>query len=375
MELMHERRKTMRITVVGCGNGAFATAADLSSQGHEITLYADPSHAHNFDEIAASGYITCTGDGPVGDIPVHAVTTDEKTAFADPDLIIVTTPAYAHESVAVRIAPYLKDNSMILLSPGGTGGALVFSIILKAHSGAAGLRIGEFHTLPYAARKTGKGGVNIILMVKFLMFAAFPAVYNDDMFGIVKSIYPNTVLAADVMETSLNNGNATTHPAPVVLNAGKIEYYGRHNHYAEGITPSVANVVQLIDDERKAICRRFGYEEIDIKDRLHWMGYCPRHDTLYECIQASKDVFLPIKGPDRLDDRYLTEDTPSSLVFMSSIADIAGVETPYMDSVITLASGLMSEDYMKTGRHMGKVGILHVEPEDIRDYLLTGEEA
>lgn len=362
----------MRITIVGCGNGAFASAADLSSQGHDITLYVDKSHERNFEEIRETGVIICSGEGPEGQIPVHTVTCEESIAFADPELIIICTPAYAHEDIAMRIAPYLKDGAMILLSPGGTGGALLFSDILRKNSGASDLRIGEFHTLPYAARKTGRGSVHIILMVRFLLFAAFPAVYNDEMYGVVKSIYPHTVLAADVMETSLNNGNATTHPAPVVLNAGKIEYYGRHSHYAEGITPSVAKVVQLIDDERKAICRSFGYEEIDIKDRLNWMGYCPKRETLYECIRDSKDVFIPIQGPDRLDDRYLTEDTPAGLVFMSSIAQTAGVETPYMDAVIRLASGLMSEDYRSTGRSRNKVGLGDMTVKEIREYLRTG---
>lgn len=363
----------MRFTVIGCGNGAFATAIDLSSQGHSVTLYSDPSHSHNFEKIIEKGAITGYGKGPVGDIRIDKITCNEKEAFGEQDMIIVTTPANAHEEVVREIAPYLRDGDRILLSPGGTGGALIFSQMLSDYSDAKDLKIGEFHTLPYTARKEGKDGVRILLMVRFLLFAAFPAVDNDEMYGIVKSIYPHTVLANDVLETSLNNGNATTHPAPVVLNAGKIEYYEKHNHYAEGITPSVAKVIQLIDDERKSICRALGYEEIDIKDRLHWMGYCPPGETVYESIQGSKDVFLPVKGPDHLHNRYLTEDTPSGLVFMSSLADKAGVETPLMDSVINLASALMSEDYMNTGRTMDKVGLGHLEPEELREYLRTGK--
>ena len=366
------KEKTMRITVVGCGNGAFATAADLSFQGHEITLYADITHARNFEEILKSGSIACTGRGPQGDISIHRVTCDENEAFRNPELIVISTPAYAHGVIAHRIAPHLSDGDMILLSPGGTGGALCMSEILKKESPARNLKIGEFHTLPYAARKEGGRGVNIILMVKYLLFAAFPSVYSEEMYRIIKPLYPYTVLAADVLETSLNNGNATTHPAPVVLNAGKIEFYGRHYHYAEGITPSVARVVQLIDDERKALCRAFGYEELDIKDRLYKMGYCPRRDTLHECIKESKDVFIPIKGPDRLDDRYLTEDTPAGLVFMSTAADAAGVDTPYMDAIIRLASGLMAEDYLETGRTVRKAGLGDLSVEEIREYLKTG---
>ena len=37
--------RLMKITVIGCGHGAFAAAADLSARGHEITLYADKAHS------------------------------------------------------------------------------------------------------------------------------------------------------------------------------------------------------------------------------------------------------------------------------------------------------------------------------------------
>lgn len=363
----------MKITVVGCGNGAFATAIDLSAQGHEITLYADESHAGNFDTIMDSRTITGEGKGPQGPVELHCVTCSEEVAYRDPDLIIVSVPANAQEDIAGRMAPYIHDGERIVLSPGGTGGALVFARILSERSEAKDLRIGEFHTLPYTARKTGPGSVNIILMVRFLMFAAYPAKYNEEMFGIVSSLYPYTVMAHDVLETSLNNGNMSTHPAPVVLNAGKIEYYGRHYHYKEGITPSVAKVIQLIDDERKAVCRAFGYEEIDVKDRLYWMGYTPKGETVYDCISSSHDVFLPVEGPNRLSDRYLTEDTPVGLVFLTDLARALGVETPVSDAVIRLASALMSEDYYATGRTLERAGLGGMTTDEIRRYLETGD--
>ena len=70
-------------------------------------------------------------------------------------------------------------------------------------------------------------------------------------------------------------------------------------------------------------------------------------NTLYECYQASTDVFLPIEGPNDLGGRYLTEDVPYALVAMTEIAKLAKVATPVMDSVVVLASALTSEDYRK----------------------------
>lgn len=362
----------MRITVIGCGNGAFATAADLTSKGHDITLYIDSSHRKNFEVIAETKTIISYGVGPKGPVEIADVTCDVERALTDCDLIMPVIPAFAHEDVAAEIAPLLKDGDRILLSPGSTGGALVFARVLRELGSANDLRIAELHTLPYTARKVGADGVNITLMLDFLLFAAFPAKCNDEMYELVKELYPQATLCRDVIETSLNNGNATTHPAPMVLNAGKIEYYGRHNHYSEGMTPSVARVVQMIDDERKAICAKYGYAQLDIKERLYRMGYCPAAETVYEAIQGSTDVFLPIPGPNDLHHRYLTEDAPCSLVAMSELARVAGVPTPLMDSVVRLAGALVDEDYVHTGRTLARMGIDGMTHDELIRYLQEG---
>lgn len=364
----------LKITVIGTGNGAFAAAADLSDRGYEVTLYASENHSRGLSAIMESRTIKCYGVGPVGDIRIRNVTCDTAEAMADPDIVMPVVPAFAHEEIAENIAPYIRDGMKIVLAPGSTGGSLVFARVFREKSSAKDVRIAELHTLPYTARKVGADGVNIPLMLKMIFFAAFPSKYNEEMYDLIKPIYPEIVLVRDVLETSLNNGNAVSHPAPVVLNAGKIEYYGKHYHYREGITPSVARIIQDIDDERKAVCRAYGYAEMDVTERLFRMGYCPEADTVYESYQGSTNVFLPIEGPNSLKDRYLIEDTPCSLVAMSELAKTAGVPTPYMDSVITLAGGLMNEDYRTSGRTLERMGLADMTKDDIENYVCNGEK-
>lgn len=362
----------MKITVIGCGNGAFATAADLTAKGHQITLFVDAKHEKNFMEIKKDNIIHCTGVGPQGDIKIHAVTCDLDEAMADYDIIMPVTPSYAQEEIATYLIPLLKDGDKIILSPGSTGGSLVFAKIFHDLRPELKVKIAEIHTLPYTARKTDAKSVNISLMTNVMYFAAFPACYNEEMFELTKIMYPTITLVRDVLEASMNNGNATTHPAPVVLNAGKIEYYGKHYHYKEGITPSVGRVVQMIDDERKMICRAFGYKEIDIKDRLELMGYCPHGETVYECIQGSTDIFLPLEGPNDLNGRYLAEDAPLSLLAMASIGKASGVQTPLMESIVNLAAALKNEDYWTTGRTLEKMGLDGKSVEEMKAFLENG---
>lgn len=357
---------------MGGGNGAFAAAADLSLKGYQITIYEDEKFISNIKDIMKSRTIHCVGTGPIGDANIHKVTCDLRDALSDVDIIMPIAPAYAQEYVAKSLLPYIKPGDKIVLTPGSTGGALVFAKIFHDHGQLDGVKISEMHTLPYAARKVDGHTVNILLECKLMFFAAFPAIYNEEMYDIVKEMYPGVELVHDVLETSLNNGNAVSHPAPVVLNAGKIEYYGRHFHYKEGITPSVARVNEEIDHERLAIASIFGYKEVDAKERLNRMGYCPLKETLYECYQGSTDVFLPIEGPNDLAGRYLTEDAPCSLVAMANIARAIGIDTPIMNSVVELASVLRDESYWETGRTLDKLGIHGMNIEEIKAFLQKG---
>lgn len=365
----------MRITIIGCGNGAFAAAADLTNRGHKITLYANESHKKNFDLIK-NNTIRLINQGRSKNIKIDKITCNIEEAMTGYELVMPIIPANAHESVAKEIAPYLKNGDKIMLVPGSTGGALVFAKILREESNVKELRISEMHTLPYACRKSGSDGVIVLLEIAKLFFATFPSKYNEEMFKIAKELYPATVLVKDVLETSLNNGNAVTHPAPVITSAAKIELGSMqglsHFHYEEGITPSVARVIQVLDDERKAICKGFGYRELDVKDRLFEMGYTSDKSSVYDAIQSSKEVFIPIEGPNNLNGRYLTEDTPCSLVAMSYIAKIKGIETPTMDAVINLANALKGENYWETGRTLEKMGIDGMTIEELEHYLKFG---
>ncbi len=361
-----------RISIIGGGNGAFAAAADLSLRGYEVTICENPRFAKNIETIKNTGIIHLEGVGPVGDAQIHKITTDISEAMSDTDLVMPISPAYAQESVAKMLVPHLKEGMVICLVPGSCGGSLIYAKVFNEAGVFDKIKLCEMNTLPYATRKINDDTVNILLMVKLMYFAAFPAKYNQELYDLVKPLYPQIELVTDVLESALNNGNVTSHPTPVVLNAGKIEYYGKHYHYKEGITPSVAKVNWKVDQERMKLCEAFGYKQVNAMERLYLTGYCPKADNLYESYRGSKGIFLDIEGPNDLSGRYLTEDAPCSLVFCANLAKIANVKTPIMDSVTELASALRDEDYWSTGRTLEKVGLDGMSLDEILEFLKEG---
>ncbi len=368
-------KQIKKVTVMGGGNGGFAVSSDLTLRGFEVTLYESPKFAASIEEIKKDNTIHmedtfCPEHS--GTAVLHKITTDIDEALAEADIILPVSPAYSQEAVATSLVPHLKEGMVICLTPGSCGGGLVYAKIFHDAGVLDKVRLCEMSTLPFATRKVNNNTVRILLEVPKIYFAAFPAKYNQEMYDMVSQLYPAIVLFHDVLETALNNGNIDSHPTPVVLNAGKIEYYGKHYHYKEGITPSVARVNYAVNKERLALCQAFGYEPIDIMQRLVETGYCKPAEDLYHMYRTSEGIFLDIAGPNDLSGRYLTEDAPCSLVFCANLAKQVGVPTPLMDSVANLASALRDENYWETGRTLDKVGLAGKTKDEIKEFLVEG---
>ncbi len=365
-------KEIKRICIMGAGNGGFAAAADLTLRGFEVTLYEDPKFAASIEGIKDTKTIHLDGVGPVGDAVLYKVTTDLADALSDVDMVMPISPAFAQEHVAKSLVPHVKEGMIIFLCPGSCGGGLVYGKVLHEAGVFHKVKLCEVNTLPYATRKINADSVRILLRDPVIWFAAFPAKYNQELYELVKPLFSSVTLMTDVLECALNNGNIDSHPAPVVLNAGKIEYYGKHFHYREGITPSVAKVNWTVNTERMAICEALGYKPISILERLYMTGYCDKCDDLYTAYRTSKEIFMVIEGPNDLSGRYLTEDAPCSLVFCANLAKVLGVKTPIMDSIANLASVLRSEDYWVTGRTLDKVGLEGMTGAEMREFVMEG---
>jgi opine dehydrogenase len=365
----------MKITAIGAGNGGKALAADMTLAGHEVTLFEFPQFAANLDPIIKQGGINLVGVGRTGFARLHAVTTDIEAALKNSEIIVSVMSAFGHKAAAKACAPHLKDGQIVVLNPGSTLGSLEYLRVLQEEGCRAKIKLGEVHTLTYAARGEG-AEVRILLEVKKLWLAAFPASHTADVLAKFKQLYPVAESAKNVLDVGLNNGNPIAHPGPALLNAGRVEYaQGEFYHYQEGITPHVANIIQALDDERMALCRKMGYPAIPSIERMNLMGYATTRSSLYEAYHTSP-VFCgehPIKGPHSVSDRYFVEDTMYGLVTWSSLGRTIGVATPTIDAVIHLIAMLNQTDYFALGeRSLEKFGLSALNAPELDQFFDTG---
>jgi opine dehydrogenase len=365
----------MKITIIGASNGGKAAAADMTLAGHEVTLFEFPQFAENLVEVKKAGGINLIGEGRNGFAKLHVVTDDIQEALKKPDIIINVMSAFGHKVSAQACAPYLKDGQIVVLNPGSTLGSLEYRQVLKAEGVATKIKIGDVHTLTYAARGSG-AEVRILLEIKKLWLAAFPAIDTPEVLARFKELYPVTEAGKNVLDVGLNNGNPIAHPGPALLNAGRVEFsQGEFYHYKEGITPHVANIIGALDEERQALCKKMGYPAIPTTERMLLMGYATTDSSLYEAYTTSP-VFCgehPIKGPYSVMDRYFVEDTMYGLVTWSSLGRTIGVATPTIDAVIHLISTLHQKDYVARGeRSLEKFGLSGFSADALNEFFEKG---
>jgi len=246
------------ITVIGAGHGGKAMAAELASRGFVTRLY-NRTFQH-IETIAHRGGIELGfWDGRTAFGGLEMATSELDKALDGAKLIMVVVPASGHYDIAAACAPHLRDGQVIVLNPGRTGGALEFRQVLQRQNCAADVVIAEVETFLFAARSMGPAEAHIFRRKNSVPLAALPAAKTPLVLSVLKDIYPQFIDGCNVLYTSLNNMGAIFHPALTLLNAGWIEHTeGEFQFYIEGVTPSIARMLERLDRERVTVAMAMG---------------------------------------------------------------------------------------------------------------------
>lgn len=358
------------VAVLGGGHGAHAVAAELSLAGFKVNLFELPAFKESFKHTLERKEVEILGEARQGVAKLNKATLNPKEALEDVEVVLLVAPAFGHKLFAETCAPYLRKEQMVILLP-GTAGSLEFAKVLRDKGVKELPLLAETSTLPYGCRLIAPSKVMVYVVAKILPLGAFPSDRTGEALDALKQLYPAAVPAKNVIEAAINNPNPITHPAGVLLNVGRIEYAkGEFYLYKEGITPSVVRIYDALDEERLALCKPLGlklfrYEgELPVRDREIRMGELFGPHSINAGIQ--------MKGPSSTQDRFVTEDVPYGLAFMSSLGDMLNVPTPTMKSIVTLFSVINQVDYFKEGRTVEKLGIAGLSVSELNAYLSTG---
>ncbi len=367
--LLKKKPKDQKFCVLGAGHGGLAMAGHLAIKGFSVNLY-------NRGRNRIKPVIQRKGIKVEGEVKgfgkIELASTSIQECIKGVDVLMVVVPAYAHPFIAETCAPYLKENQVVILNPGRTGGALEFYNVLKQKKLKRFPFIAEAQTFLYASRALGPAHAKIFSIKNSVPLATLPAYWIPGVLKIINRAFPQFIPGDNIFKTSFENIGAIFHPALTILNAGWIEStYGDFEYYIKGASHSVAQVLEKLDKERLDVAAALGIKVMSARAWLY-TAYSAAGNNLHEAIQDNPG-YLGIKAPDRLHHRYVDEDVPMSLVPLASIGDMLKVETPTIKSIIRIASIMRGIDFWKIGRTVQNLGIKGMTIKEIRLLAVTGE--
>ncbi|PIP15783.1 MAG: NADP transhydrogenase subunit alpha [bacterium (Candidatus Ratteibacteria) CG23_combo_of_CG06-09_8_20_14_all_48_7] len=360
-----EKGKEQRFCVLGAGNGGMAMAAHLAIMGFRVNLYnRTPARLQS---IIWHGGIQLSG-AMEGFGKIEVITSDISEALEGVDILMVTVPATAHSFIARICAPCLKDGQIIILNPGRTGGVLEFRKILSDLGMEKKIFLGETQTFIYASRTIGPAKSRIFRIKNEVTFATLPSYWIPGVLTIIRQAFPEFVPGDNILKTSLDNIGAVFHPALTIFNVSWIEETkGGFDFYLDGLSPSLALLLEEVDRERIAVAAALG---IKVNSAREWLyqSYGSYGENLYTAIQFTT-AYRGVRAPESIDHRYIWEDVPASLVPIVSIGEMLGVPCPMIKTLIYLASVLQGKDYWREGRTVEKIGIAGLSVKEIRQLV------
>ncbi len=393
--------KGISVCICGGGNAAHVMAglfaAEQNSTIEKVTLFSNFSDTAERMRQGAE-----KGDG----IKVHMpdgrtvigkpdiISNNAEDVIPDANLIIMPVPSLAYESLLGEIKPHIATGTIIGATPGMGG----FDWVLKRIFGEKYYDIIAFSMVPMPWNcRILKYGQEVEVRVQKtpLSFACNRSSYEirqklqkifTDIFGI------DTNILDHLLAVTLFPANSVIHPARLYglfRDYKKGEVYSENPLFYEDMDDFSANCIEQVSDELQTICRNIE-ERSSIKllrDILPitksipnvYPGYIKDVSSLKQIFRTNegyKGFHTPMKKvmggwiPD-FDNRYFTEDIPFGLCIYKGIAEILGVKTPTMDTILTWAQEKMGKEYLINEKLLGKDVIETYVPQSFNINTLT----
>ena len=349
---------------MGAGNTGLSTALKLKLDGHEVCLFDLDKFSSATEDLHEE--ISLIYDENTHNLKLDLVTNKIDEALDFSKYIILCVPAYAHKEFAKELSNKVTEDHIVILMPGTLGSLEMRNVFEKNNSKIP--IIGETDTSPFVCRRTSNTEATILGIVPSLGIGILPKSSTKNIVNELKEFFPTLVEYNDVVECGFSSLNPVIHPAGVLLNSGRIEKSnGEFYFYNEGVTPSVTNVINAVDSERKNIASIFDHKLPNIADSFHSAGFGIK-GNLMETISSS-DMLTSLKAPGVVNHRWLTEDISYGIYTWSLIGEKFEVPTETMGNIISLASVLLGFDLKENSRSLDDLGIKNLSLDEIKEIL------
>ena len=353
------------VTILGAGNVALANAAYLSAQGHQVRIWSalDDERAALAEAKAVQASGALSGAFPV------AVFDEVEETLNGSAIVSICAPVFAHRTLMEAAAPFLNPAQAVVVHPVAGLSSLLLVRLLHARNVSA--TIIDLSTSLMTCRKSSPTSVEILRVKRTIEMAAIPSRAGAGAQSLLASIYGDRFrLVSNALEISLGNHNPVYHVAPMLCNLSRAE---RQEDWTiwDCITPGVARLIELVDDERMAVVAAFGFEGASVETYFREAHGAEGGDLNEIFRSMSRKLKGPI-GPQGFDHRFITEDVPYGLVFFHSLGQAVGVPMPLTQTLIDLCTHLYDRDFVAEGHTLEALGLAAKSPSEILDQISSG---
>ncbi|MBQ7217147.1 MAG: NAD/NADP octopine/nopaline dehydrogenase family protein [Synergistaceae bacterium] len=404
-----EYLKNKPVAVLGSGAVGKTIAADCKLAGSEVRLYGSEEFAEkSLGRLDRTG-ITLGGIQRnrdcferSGRAYVDVVTSDIAEAVKGAGIICVATTAWRHEELFRKLVPVLEDEQVVMIFTDNWGSLLLRKIMRDAGC-TKRVIVGGWSSAPYGTRLENVNGyrfpkLNVKYRAVTLRGAALPdsdtakfleaSKYLPSMDSVTQG--DGAVKGDTVLDIDFANVNPVIHVPASVLGVGVMENWGvlfgegEYSMYSHALCKSICEVQYKFYGEEISIAQKIG---VGCPVYKRDMFFSRRSILTQEYMGLDNDgndnIVFPLDkpshegstGPDSINHRYLTEDIPVSCKMYHDLGKIYGVETPVIDSMITLGGAFHGRDFFTESRYSPEyLGIGGMSREKLVHYLRTLED-
>ncbi|KAI1190863.1 putative NAD/NADP octopine/nopaline dehydrogenase [Nemania serpens] len=360
------------VSIIGIGNCGSAFAVDLENRGIKVLLYAHPDHSTNANAIRSIGYLDSVGEVKGRFYPV--VSTSMQAALRFSTIVIIAVPSYAQNDILTELEKHDTSNHIIIAASGNFFTLVACNRIrarylLETSASPFGSRLLDGKRSEQGLSSDSQHCVHVLGFKSVMPIASLPTDMSEDLRTDINGIFPRPLQwCNNVIEVAFYNFNGVLHPITAVMNAGWVENTkGDFYFYRQGMSPSVTKIMQQIDNERIAIASHYG-QAISCLEQMNTY-YGLNHTSLNEFAEKSTLHSTMKVCPTSMQHRYLLEDLPYVLVPWYELGVKAGLESPFIRSLILWSSMINGTDYLGVGRNLKAMGLENWSLDEIVDMV------
>lgn len=362
-----------KVSILGCGNGGMALAADLKLKGVAVALWSDSTHATKLECIQQNNKEVVLHEGDqTQTAQLDLVTTDLSAVVQFGEIIYICTPMAGHVALFHQITSLVKNcpSAKILINLSGVFSGIDQFLQTEDKTIFRSLKVFDSSTFPYACRA---GDSNQVFIHGRKLLLPLAPLFKRDLHALAQiedEVKPIPFLIVnDIFELGLMGNNAVLHPATVLINVNSIAQARPFQFYREGNSEQTTALHEAIDAERLLLATKMGYSlktNVAMLNQLYGTDYTDHADLF-----KNFPVYAKVKGPTTLSHRFLAEDAAYSLVPLLALANLYEIELPNIQSIVRILSTLMGVDYLSIGRNLtglsrDTIGALLKQPDALR---------